>query len=167
MNRAARTKRKAPFQLGGAAPKPPGFTAFFPPEWPVCLAQFGGGRGCRPGAFPAAEPVARVASQYGPIPSDSGAISMEQAGGADYVFAANGESVKLAVVSLSGPPHSCLRRRESSRRYSRIVHRLGFLKHSRRASRRISMRQPEGRATVRSPAYVSACGGRPTGCARY
>src|SRR5580704_13071326 len=74
--------------LGGSAPNPPGFTAFFPPEWlwdfqaratsDVALQPF------RPLA-----PVARVASQHCPIPSDPGVSSIGTVGAADHQFAAN------------------------------------------------------------------------------
>jgi hypothetical protein len=69
--------------VGGAAPKPPGFIAFFPPEWMFPSGSLEGGVYRRP-AIPAAEPVARVASQHRPIPSVSGvpsiAVSIEPPG---------------------------------------------------------------------------------------
>ena len=64
--------------IGGSAPKPPGFIAFFPPEWQVSVGEFEGDIAAALLPIPAAEPVARVASQHCPIPSGSGTLSMHQ-----------------------------------------------------------------------------------------
>jgi hypothetical protein len=62
-----------------------------------------------PRAFPAAEPVARVASQHCPIPSASGELSMMSSGTANHNFAVNG---KLSSSQLSHETvHSTLVRR--------------------------------------------------------
>ena len=53
----------------GACPQTPGIYRFFSPEW---ISRTQGDRPRLSPAFPAAEPVARVASQHCPIPSDSG-----------------------------------------------------------------------------------------------
>ena len=84
---------KRAFRIGGSAPKPPGFTAFFPPEW---LNE--GAALPPPGAIPAAETVARVASQHCPIPSGSGTISLQQVFSAGYEKPANGN---LSLISVS------------------------------------------------------------------
>lgn len=36
------------FSLGGSAPKPPGVTAFFPPEWAIFICLKGTGSTCPP-----------------------------------------------------------------------------------------------------------------------
>jgi hypothetical protein len=68
------------FSIGGSAPKPPGFTAFCPPEWAILFLSQGDRLNLSP-AFPAAEPVARVASQHCPIPSGSGRLIINRAVG--------------------------------------------------------------------------------------
>jgi hypothetical protein len=75
---------------GGAAPKPPGFTAFSPPEWAIFVLSQGDRRSPSP-AFPAAEPVARVASQHCPIPSGSGRLIINRAARPLNEKAANGK----------------------------------------------------------------------------
>src|SRR5579872_1704057 len=75
--------------VGGSAPKPLGFTAFFPPEWAIFIV-FQGDRFNPSPAFPAAEPVARVASQHCPIPSDSGRLSINRVARPLNQKAANG-----------------------------------------------------------------------------
>jgi len=57
--------------VGGSAPKPPGFSRFFPARMSVLVSVEGDRLGLSP-AIPAAEPVARVASQQRSIPSGSG-----------------------------------------------------------------------------------------------
>ena len=62
-------------QLGGFAPKPPGFTLFSPQNGHLWLNP--GDRLNLSPAFPAAEPVAQVASQQSLIPSGSGMPRMD------------------------------------------------------------------------------------------
>ena len=93
------------FLIGGSAPKPPGFTAFFPPEWDIFGFDPGDRLYLSP-AFPAAEPVARVASQHCPIPSGSGRISINHAVGALNEKAANGKYLLNFVSHVWGSPHS-------------------------------------------------------------
>jgi hypothetical protein len=81
----------------GSAPKPPGFIAFFPPEWSILFCLKGTGSTCPP-AFPAAEPVARVASQHCPIPSGSGRLIINPA------FARSTKKQRMASTPLT----SCL-----------------------------------------------------------
>jgi|HubBroStandDraft_3_1064219.scaffolds.fasta_scaffold282456_2 hypothetical protein len=70
---------KGILRFGGSAPKPPGFTAFFSPEWALFFfAELGGGICCRPVPFRPLQPVARVASLHCPIPSGSGTLSMHE-----------------------------------------------------------------------------------------
>ena len=88
---------KKTFCLGGSAPKPPGFTAFLQPEW---LNQ--GAALPPPGAVPAAETVARVASQHCPIPSGSGTISLQQNFSAGYGKPANGNLSPISVSQAWG-----------------------------------------------------------------
>jgi len=80
----------------GLCPQTPGIYRFFGPEWQLTRGQHS-----PPDAFPAAEPVARVASQHCLIPSDSGTLSMQKAGAASYKFAANGN---LSNSDLSHEP---------------------------------------------------------------
>jgi len=84
---------KRTFCIGGSAPKPPGFIAFSQPEWFTK-----GGGAAAPWAIPAAETVARVASQHCPIPSGSGTISLQQISSAGYGKPANGN---LSPFTLS------------------------------------------------------------------
>ena len=93
------------FYIGGSAPKPPGFSAFFPPEWPRSKE----GRRCRPcEAVPAAETVARVASQHCPIPSGSGTISLKQHSSAGYEKPANGNLSLFTLSHRRGSLHHLL-----------------------------------------------------------
>ena len=78
------------FSVGGSAPTPLGFSAFFPPEWAL-FALFQGDRLNPSPAFPAAEPVARVASQHCPIPSGSGRLIINRVARALNEKAANGK----------------------------------------------------------------------------
>jgi hypothetical protein len=55
-------------------------------------------------AFPAAEPVARVASQHGPIPSDSGMVSINHSGSLLNEKAANGDNPLNFVSHSKGSP---------------------------------------------------------------
>ena len=78
------------FSVGGSAPNPPGFTAFFRQNGLFLLCFKGTGSTCPP-AFPAAESVARVASQHCPIPSGSGRLIINRAARALNEKAANGK----------------------------------------------------------------------------
>jgi len=78
------------FSVGGSAPNPPGFTAFFRRNGLFLLCFKGTGSTCPP-AFPAAESVARVASQHCPIPSGSGRLIINRAARALNEKAANGK----------------------------------------------------------------------------
>ena len=93
------------FLIGGSAPKPPGFTAFFPPEWDIFGFDPGDRLYLSP-AFPAAEPVARVASQHCPIPSGSGRISINHGVRELNEKAANGDYPLNFVSHVWGSPHS-------------------------------------------------------------
>ena len=85
---------KKAFSIWGLRPQTPGFYRFYQPE----LAQRGSGVAAPFGAIPAAETVARVASQHCPIPSGSGTISMQQNLSAGYEKPANGN---LSLFTLS------------------------------------------------------------------
>jgi len=78
------------FSVGGSAPNPPRFTAFFRQNGLFLLCFKGTGSTCPP-AFPAAESVARVASQHCPIPSGSGRLIINRAARALNEKAANGK----------------------------------------------------------------------------
>src|SRR3954451_8901508 len=101
------------FSIGGSAPKPPGFNAFFQPEWDVFGLDSGDRLHLSP-AFPAAEPVARVASQHCPIPSGSGRLSINHAVDALHEKAANGDC-PLTLCLTFGVHRRC---RTSHRRAS-------------------------------------------------
>jgi hypothetical protein len=62
----------------GLCPQTPGIYRFFPAGMAGFSKQFEGGIWLPPPAFPAAEPVARVAFQHCPIPSDSGNTSIAE-----------------------------------------------------------------------------------------
>lgn len=91
------------FYIGGFAPKPPGFNAFFRQNGPF-LALVKGNRFHLSPAFPAAEPVARVASQHCPIPSDSGRLIINHAIRPLNRNAANGEYPLNFVSHVWGSP---------------------------------------------------------------
>ena len=94
--------------VGGSAPKPPGFIAFFRQNG-MSLALIQGDRFCLSPAFPAAEPLARVASQHCPIPSGSGRIIINHAVGALNQKAANGTAPLNFVSHVWGSPQSALK----------------------------------------------------------
>ena len=94
---------KRAYCLGGSAPKPPGFIAFFQPEW-----LYQGAAMPPPGPIPAAEAVARVASQHCPIPSGSGTIILQQMFSAGYEKPANGNLSLISVPQRWGAVHPCL-----------------------------------------------------------
>jgi hypothetical protein len=93
------------FSVGGSAPKPPGFTAFFPPEWAIFAFSQGDRLNLSP-AFPAAQPVARVASQHCPIPSGSGRLIINYAVRLLNEKAANGKYPLNFVSHNLGAPQS-------------------------------------------------------------
>ena len=85
---------KRAFSTWGLRPQTPGIYRFSQPE----LTQPGGGVAAPLRAIPAAETVARVASQHCPIPSGSGTISLKQNLSAGYEKPANGN---LSLFTLS------------------------------------------------------------------
>ena len=88
----------------GLCPQTPGIYRFFPARMEYfCFAQ-GTGSSCPP-AFPAAEPVARVASQQSPIPSGSGRLIINDAGRLLNEKAANGKFPLNFVSHVWGSPH--------------------------------------------------------------
>src|SRR5262245_51083933 len=91
------------FELGALPPKPPGFIAFFSPEWLFWISP---GRALAPvPAFPAAEPVARVASLRCPIPSGSGRLIINHVVRGFHENAANGKNPLNLVSHVWGSPH--------------------------------------------------------------
>ena len=92
---------KGASSVGGSAPKPPRFIAFVQPEWTEKGAVLP-----PPRAIPAAETVARVASQHCPIPSGSGTISLQQMFSAGYEKPANSNLSLISVSQRQGPLHS-------------------------------------------------------------
>jgi hypothetical protein len=85
----------------GRCPQTPGIYRFFPARMDVF--DFVEGDGCGPSpAFPAAEPVARVASQHCPIPSDSGRISINRTASRLNQKAANGDYPLNSVSHVWG-----------------------------------------------------------------
>jgi hypothetical protein len=70
------------------------------------FGDFEGDIGCRPLSIPAAEPVARVASQHCPIPSDSGRLIINHAVAALNEKPANGEYPLNFVSHDWGSPQS-------------------------------------------------------------
>jgi len=71
-----------------------------------CVFDYVEGNGCGPSpAFPAAEPVARVASQHCPIPSDSGRISINRTASRLNQKAANGDYPLNSVSHVWGALH--------------------------------------------------------------
>ena len=68
---------RAHTRLGALPPNPQDLPLFFPPEWSSLFWISRGQEHSLSPAFPAAEPVARVASQHCPIPSASGDLRMD------------------------------------------------------------------------------------------
>ena len=75
----------------GLCPQAPGIYRFFLARM-ESIGFHSGDRACLSPAFPAAEPVARVASQHCPIPSGSGTISIDEAARQLNSKAANGDT---------------------------------------------------------------------------
>lgn len=73
----------------GLCPRTPGIYRVFPPEWMFWVQ---GDRHDLSPAVPAAEPVARVASQHCPIPSDSGVPIINRTRAKIKGRAANGDN---------------------------------------------------------------------------
>ena len=96
------------FSVGGSAPNPPGFTAFFRQNGLFLLCFKGTGSTCPP-AFPAAESVARVASQHCPIPSGSGRLSINHPVGYLNEKLANGDYPLNFVSQVLGSSQNSVR----------------------------------------------------------
>jgi len=77
--------------IGGSAPKPPGFIAFFRQNDRFFLESMRATSAAALLPIPAAEPVARVASQHCPIPSGSGRLIINRAARPLNEKAANGK----------------------------------------------------------------------------
>ena len=89
--------------FGGSAPATPGFTAFSRQNG-CCFERSGGRNVHLPPAFPAAEPVARVASQHCPIPSGSGRLNINHFVRGLNEKAANGKYPLNFVSQYWGSP---------------------------------------------------------------
>ena len=87
----------------GLCPQTPRIYRFEGPEW-MFLLSVSGDRRCLSPAVPAAEPVARVASQHCPIPSDSGLPRMDLINLAVPYFSI-GRRLPLNFVSHSRGSH--------------------------------------------------------------
>ena len=99
--------------VGGSAPNPPGFFRFFSARMGgFVLWSWGAAVVLPPRPVPAAAPVARVASQQSPIPSDAGRLIINPAARALNEKAANGDSPLNFVSHPWGSPHpvECLPR---------------------------------------------------------
>src|SRR5262245_59939781 len=89
----------------GLCPQTPGIYRFFLARMDS-IGFHSGDRECLSPAFPAAEPVARVASLRCPIPSDSGRLIINGVVRADYEKPADGDNPLNFVSHLWGSPHS-------------------------------------------------------------
>ena len=116
--------------VGGSAPKPPGFFRFFSARMGAfVLWSWGAAVVLPPRPVPAAAPVARVASQQSPIPSDGGRLIINPSARALNEKAANGDSPLNFVSHAWGSPQAlprtpiprCLRK---LLKFSRIPHNL-------------------------------------------
>ena len=87
------------FLCWGLCPQTPGIYRFFPPEWAI-FVWFQGDRLNLSPAFPAAEPVARVASQHCPIPSGSGRLIINHVVRGFQENAANGENPLTSCLTF-------------------------------------------------------------------
>jgi len=91
--------------VGGSAPKPPGFFRFFSARMGAfVLWSWGAAVVLPPRPVPAAAPVARVASQQSPIPSDGGRLIINPSARALNEKAANGDSPLNFVSHAWGSP---------------------------------------------------------------
>lgn len=90
--------------VGGSAPKPPGFSRFFPARMSVLVSVEGDRLGLSP-AIPAAEPVARVASQQRSIPSGSGRFIINHVVRSLNKKSADGNNPLNFVSHVRGSPH--------------------------------------------------------------
>jgi len=90
--------------VGGSAPKPPGFSGFFPARMSVLVSVEGDRLGLSP-AIPAAEPVARVASQQRSIPSGSGRLIVNHVVRSLNRKSADGNNPLNFVSHVWGSPH--------------------------------------------------------------
>ena len=92
--------------VGGSAPNPPGFFRFFSARMGAfVLWSWGAAVVLPPRPVPAAAPVARVASQQSPIPSDGGRLIINPSARALNEKAANGDSPLNFVSHAWGSPH--------------------------------------------------------------
>jgi hypothetical protein len=91
--------------VGGSAPKPPGFSRFFPARMSVLVSVEGDRVGLSP-AIPAAEPVARVASQQRSIPSSSGRLIINHVVRSLNKKSADGDNPPNFVSHVWGSPHT-------------------------------------------------------------
>ena len=89
----------------GRCPQTPGIYRFFPARMGVLVLDRGDRLSLSP-AFPAAEPVARVASQQRSIPSGSGRLIINYVVHRLNEKAPNGDSPLNFVSHLWGSPHS-------------------------------------------------------------
>jgi len=95
--------------VGGSAPKPPGFFRFFSARMGAfVLWSWGAAVVLPPRPVPAAAPVARVASQQSPIPSDGGRLIINPSARALNEKAANGDSPLNFVSHAWGSPQPLL-----------------------------------------------------------
>jgi hypothetical protein len=92
----------------GLCPQTPGIYRFFPARMAVLDFHGDRHRYLSP-AFPAAEPVARVASQHCPIPSGSGRLSINPVGRGLNQKAANGVYPLNFVSQSKGSLHYRIR----------------------------------------------------------
>jgi|SRR6516162_1269632 len=93
--------------VGGSAPKPPGFFRFFSARMGAfVLWSWGAAVVLPPRPVPAAAPVARVASQQSPIPSDGGRLIINPSARALNEKAANGDSPLNFVSHAWGSPQT-------------------------------------------------------------
>ena len=102
--------------VGGSAPKPPGFSRFFSARMGAfVLWSWGAAVVLPPQPVPAAAPVARVASQQSPIPSDAGRLIINPAARALNEKAANGDSPLTSCLTLG------VHRTDENRRSARPI----------------------------------------------
>src|SRR6516165_1170647 len=91
--------------VGGSAPNPPGFFRFFSARMGgFVLWSWGAAVVPPPRPVPAAAPVARVASQQSPIPSDAGRLIINPAARALNEKAADGDNPLNFVSHAWGSP---------------------------------------------------------------
>ena len=100
--------------VGGSAPKPPGFFRFFSARMGAfVLWSWGAAVVLPPRPVPAAAPVARVASQQSPIPSDAGRLIINPA--------ARTLNEKAAIAPLTSCLTLGVHRTDENRRSARPI----------------------------------------------